>query len=171
MKNVQHLTNDQTNTMLSTADGRREVRARGGRARAGGIEGLRAGPDRDPQADPRGPGHRIWRSPAVASARGGDPSDPRSSESRSSPAGDTEGHRLHLRSLPPRPATGARGRAKARGRGVTYVLDTSALMRFLRDEAGAGDGQRIVEGEEPVLLPFMTMMEVDYGLRRILPPR
>jgi len=44
-------------------------------------------------------------------------------------------------------------------------------MRFLRDEAGADDVQRIVEGEEPVLLPFMTMMEVDYVLRRILPAR
>jgi predicted nucleic acid-binding protein len=42
-------------------------------------------------------------------------------------------------------------------------------MRFLRDEPGADDVQRIIEGEEPVHLPFMTIMEVDYVLRRILP--
>jgi predicted nucleic acid-binding protein len=38
------------------------------------------------------------------------------------------------------------------------------------DEAGADDVQRIVEGGEPVLLSFMTIMEVNYVLRRILPP-
>jgi predicted nucleic acid-binding protein len=43
-------------------------------------------------------------------------------------------------------------------------------MRFLRDEAGADDVQRIVEGEEPVLLSFMTIMEMDYVLRRTLSP-
>lgn len=42
-------------------------------------------------------------------------------------------------------------------------------MRFLRDEAGADVVQRIIEGEELVLLPFMTIMEVDYVLRRVLP--
>jgi predicted nucleic acid-binding protein len=42
------------------------------------------------------------------------------------------------------------------------------LIRFLRDEAGADQVQRIVEGEEPVLLPFMTIMEVNYVLRRTL---
>ena len=41
-------------------------------------------------------------------------------------------------------------------------------MRFLRDDPGADDIQRIVEGEEPVLLPFMTIMEIDYVLRRTL---
>jgi len=44
------------------------------------------------------------------------------------------------------------------------------LIRFLGDEAGAEDVQRIVEGEEPVLLPFMTIMEVNYVLRRALSP-
>jgi predicted nucleic acid-binding protein len=44
------------------------------------------------------------------------------------------------------------------------------LIRFLRDEAGADDVQRIVEGKEPVLLPFMTIMEVNYVLRRTLSP-
>ena len=44
-------------------------------------------------------------------------------------------------------------------------------MRFLRDEPGADDVQHIIEGGELVLLPFITIMEVDYVLRRILPPR
>lgn len=42
-------------------------------------------------------------------------------------------------------------------------------MRFFFDEPGADDVQRIIEGEEPVLLPFMTVMEVTYVLRRKLP--
>src|SRR3989304_2779918 len=168
---IRRLTQNHTYAMLSTSVGGREVGAHGGRARAGSIEGLRAGPDRDPQADPGRPGHRVRCSPPVASARGGDPSDPRASESSPSPAGDPEGHRLHLRSIPPRPATGARGRAEARGRGVMYVLDTSALMRFLRAEPGADDVHHIMGGGGLVLLPFITIMEVDYVLRRILPPR
>jgi len=44
-------------------------------------------------------------------------------------------------------------------------------MRFLLDDAGADDVELIVEREGPVLLPFMTIMEVDYVLRRILPAR
>jgi predicted nucleic acid-binding protein len=42
-------------------------------------------------------------------------------------------------------------------------------MRFLLDESGADEVQRIIQGEEPVFLPFMTIMEVDYVLRRVLP--
>jgi len=42
-------------------------------------------------------------------------------------------------------------------------------MRFLRDEAGADEVQRIIQGEATVFLPFMTIMEVDYVLRRTLP--
>ncbi len=42
-------------------------------------------------------------------------------------------------------------------------------MRFFLDGPGAEDVQRIIEGEEPVLLPFITIMEVDYVLRRTLP--
>jgi hypothetical protein len=42
-------------------------------------------------------------------------------------------------------------------------------MRYFLEDAGADDVQRIVEGGEPVLLPFMTIMEVDYVLRRTLP--
>ena len=42
-------------------------------------------------------------------------------------------------------------------------------MCLIQDEAGADEVQRIVEGEETVLLPFMTVMEVQYVLRRRLP--
>ena len=51
-----------------------------------------------------------------------------------------------------------------------FVLDTSALMRLLLDEPGAEDVQRILEGDEPVALPFMVFMEVQYVLMRRLPP-
>ena len=50
-----------------------------------------------------------------------------------------------------------------------YVLDTSALMRLLLDEPGADQVQRIVEGDNPVALPFMTVMEIQYTLLRWLP--
>ncbi len=50
-----------------------------------------------------------------------------------------------------------------------YVLDTSALMRLLLDEPGAEEVQLIVEGDEPVALPFMALMETEYTLLRRLP--
>lgn len=50
-----------------------------------------------------------------------------------------------------------------------YVLDTSALMRLLLDEPGADQVQRIVEGDDSVALPFMTVMEIQYTLLRRLP--
>ena len=43
-------------------------------------------------------------------------------------------------------------------------------MRLFFDEPGADDVEHIIEGEELVLLPFMTVMEVTYVLRRKLPP-
>jgi predicted nucleic acid-binding protein len=51
-----------------------------------------------------------------------------------------------------------------------YVLDTSALMRLLLDEPGADEVEQIVEGDEPVALPFMALMEVQYVLLRRLAP-
>ena len=42
-------------------------------------------------------------------------------------------------------------------------------MRLLLDEPGADKVQRIVEGDDPVALPFMTMMEIQYTLLRHLP--
>jgi predicted nucleic acid-binding protein len=43
-------------------------------------------------------------------------------------------------------------------------------MRLLLEEPGAEDLQRILEGDEPVALPFMALMEVRYVLLRSLPP-
>ena len=50
-----------------------------------------------------------------------------------------------------------------------YVLDTSALMRLFLGESEAEEVQEIVEGDEPVALPFMTLMELRYVLLRQLP--
>ena len=49
------------------------------------------------------------------------------------------------------------------------VLDTSAVMRLLLDQPGADEVQRILEGDEPVALPFIALMEVRYVLLRQLP--
>ena len=51
-----------------------------------------------------------------------------------------------------------------------FVLDTSAVMRLLLDEPGAEEVERILEGDELVLLPFMTLMEIQYVLLRKLAP-
>ena len=53
---------------------------------------------------------------------------------------------------------------------MTYVLDTSALMRLFLDESGAEQVQSILEGKEAVFLPFMTLMELRYVLLRRFPP-
>ena len=42
-------------------------------------------------------------------------------------------------------------------------------MRLLLDEPGADQVQRIVEGDDSVALPFMTVMEIQYTLLRRLP--
>ncbi len=42
-------------------------------------------------------------------------------------------------------------------------------MRLLLDEPGADQVQRIVEGDDPVALPFMIVMEIQYTLLRRLP--
>ena len=49
---------------------------------------------------------------------------------------------------------------------MTYVLDTSALMRLFLDEPGADQVQSVLEGKEAVFLPFMTLMELRYVLPR-----
>jgi len=49
---------------------------------------------------------------------------------------------------------------------VSYVADTSALMRLLFEEPGADRVQAILEGEEDVFLPFMVIMELRYVLLR-----
>jgi predicted nucleic acid-binding protein len=49
---------------------------------------------------------------------------------------------------------------------TSYVLDTSAVMAFLRSEEGGGMVREIIEGQDRetglVVFPFMTLMEVEY---------
>ena len=42
-------------------------------------------------------------------------------------------------------------------------------MRLLLDESGAEEVQELLEGDQPVALPFMALMEVQYALLRRLP--
>jgi predicted nucleic acid-binding protein len=49
---------------------------------------------------------------------------------------------------------------------LTYVLDTSALMRLFLDEPGADKVQAVLEGKEAIFLPFMALMELRYVLLR-----
>jgi len=52
----------------------------------------------------------------------------------------------------------------------TFVLDTSALLALRGDEAGAAEVERLLREAEredrPVLLSFMTRMELLYLIRR-----
>jgi predicted nucleic acid-binding protein len=52
-----------------------------------------------------------------------------------------------------------------------YVLDTSAVLALLEDEAGADEVESILDPERDenapeVYLPFMTLMEVEYSVLR-----
>lgn len=49
---------------------------------------------------------------------------------------------------------------------MSYVLDTTALVTLLRNEAGADQVQAVMEGEEAVFLPFIVVMELRYVLMR-----
>jgi predicted nucleic acid-binding protein len=48
---------------------------------------------------------------------------------------------------------------------TTYLLDTSALMAFIEDEAGAERVERILTGEQ-VLIPSVALLEVCYITRQ-----
>lgn len=53
-----------------------------------------------------------------------------------------------------------------------YVLDTSAIMAFLRDEPGSDRVEQIVDAaradaEVFIAVPFITLMEVEYRLIRL----
>jgi predicted nucleic acid-binding protein len=55
-----------------------------------------------------------------------------------------------------------------------YVLDTSAILAALLEEPGSEEIERLLqlasEMGGPILwLPFMTAMEVEYGLQRLVP--
>ena len=47
-----------------------------------------------------------------------------------------------------------------------FVLDTSAVIALVSDEPGADEVQAILEGTEPVALPFIVLMEMRYILLR-----
>ncbi|MEX2159299.1 MAG: PIN domain-containing protein [Dehalococcoidia bacterium] len=53
---------------------------------------------------------------------------------------------------------------------MSYVLDTTAVITLLDDRPGADQVQAVMEGEEDVFLPFITLMEVRYVLMRQYPP-
>jgi predicted nucleic acid-binding protein len=48
-----------------------------------------------------------------------------------------------------------------------HVLDTSAIITYLYDEEGADTAEEVIFGHaDPVLLPFIALMEVEYQLIR-----
>ena len=49
---------------------------------------------------------------------------------------------------------------------MAYVLDTSALVSFLKDEAEADQVEALLRQQDDLLVPFMTLMEIRYVLRR-----
>lgn len=50
-----------------------------------------------------------------------------------------------------------------------HVLDTSAIVAYLYDEDGSDIAEAVIFDErEPVLLPFIALMEVEYRLLREL---
>jgi predicted nucleic acid-binding protein len=53
---------------------------------------------------------------------------------------------------------------------VAYVLDTSALVSLFLDRPGAAQVEAVLDGDDELLLPFMTLMELRYVLARLLPP-
>jgi len=53
---------------------------------------------------------------------------------------------------------------------VAYVLDTSALVSYFKDEPGAGKVELVLRQPSTSLLPFMAIMELRYVLARTFPP-
>ena len=53
---------------------------------------------------------------------------------------------------------------------MAYVLDTSALVAYFKDEPGAGTVEPVLRQPSSFLLPFMAIMEVGYVLVRTFPP-
>ena len=52
---------------------------------------------------------------------------------------------------------------------MAYVLDTSALVAYFKDEPGADMVEPMLRQPSGFLLPFMTMMELQYVLGRTFP--
>lgn len=53
---------------------------------------------------------------------------------------------------------------------MAYVLDTSALVSLFLDRPSAEQVEALFNGEDELLLPFMTLMELRYILARLPPP-
>ena len=49
---------------------------------------------------------------------------------------------------------------------MAYVLDTSALVSYLKDEPEAGQVEAVLRQPDDLMIPFMTMMELRYVLLR-----
>lgn len=50
-----------------------------------------------------------------------------------------------------------------------YILDTSAIMAVIYDEEGAQEVTDVMRGQDPILVPFLVLMEVHYKLLRERP--
>ena len=53
---------------------------------------------------------------------------------------------------------------------MAYVLDTSALVSYFKDEPSAGKVELVLRQPSTSLLPFMAIMELRYVLARTFPP-
>ena len=49
---------------------------------------------------------------------------------------------------------------------MAYVLDTSALVSYFKDEPEAGQVEVVLRQPDDLMIPFMTMMELRYVLLR-----
>ena len=49
---------------------------------------------------------------------------------------------------------------------MAYVLDTSALVSYLKDEPEASQVEVVLRQPDDLMIPFMTMMELRYVLLR-----
>jgi len=53
---------------------------------------------------------------------------------------------------------------------VAYVLDTTAIVAYFKDEPSADEIEALLAQPANILLPFMTIMEAQYVLARTFPP-
>ena len=49
---------------------------------------------------------------------------------------------------------------------MAYVLDTSALVSYFKDEPEAGQVEMVLRQPDDLMIPFMTVMELRYVLLR-----
>ena len=52
---------------------------------------------------------------------------------------------------------------------MAYVLDTSALVSYFKDEPEADQVEAVLRQSDSLLVPFMAVMEIRYVLRRAFP--